>query len=424
MGTTYAGDGRASTARNNDFAVWICHYVTMASRPWSVERVPRETVQAVRRAAGPLIDGIVAAIREENPVYADVLGGPEGLGIRLGIEQAIRSFLDAIERGQRPAGDTAELWRRLGEGEFQAGRSLDSLRAAFRTGTRAAWRGAADIAARAGLPTTVVIALAEAVFVYSDELATDVVEGFLRMQSDEAGERERRRRRLVTLLLDGEEHDPEALARAAELARWAVPRSLAVVALEIDSPGKVTRRLDVDVLVGADGDGAFLVLGDPDGPGRIAALRSAVGAVPAALGLTVSAREADRSLRWARAALRLIPCVPPAPASLIVVADHLATLIVLQDQALAWELAQRRLAPLLALSRAERDRLLETLGAWLAHQRHTPGIAAELHVHPQTVRYRMGKLRELLGNALDTPQGRFELELAVRVAGSLGSESR
>ena len=69
-----------------------------------------------------------------------------------------------------------------------------------------------------------VIALAEAIFVYTDELAADVVEGYLRMQSDEAGERERRRRRLATLLLDADAHDPEAIAHAAELARWPLPR--------------------------------------------------------------------------------------------------------------------------------------------------------------------------------------------------------
>jgi DNA-binding PucR family transcriptional regulator len=58
--------------------------------------------------------------------------------------------------------------------------------------------------------------------------------------------------------------------------------------------------------------------------------------------------------------------------------------------------------------------LLETLDAWLRHQRHTPRIAEELHVHPQTVRYRLATLRELLGETIDTPQGRFELELALR----------
>jgi DNA-binding PucR family transcriptional regulator len=57
--------------------------------------------------------------------------------------------------------------------------------------------------------------------------------------------------------------------------------------------------------------------------------------------------------------------------------------------------------------------------AWLAHQRHTPTVAAELHVHPQTVRYRVGKLRELLGDRLDTPDGRFGLELALRARGAV-----
>ena len=73
------------------------------------------------------------------------------------------------------------------------------------------------------------IATAEAIFVYADELAADVVEGYLRIQSDEAGERERRRRRVAALLLDPDGHDPEALrappiSRAGRCrARW--PRS-------------------------------------------------------------------------------------------------------------------------------------------------------------------------------------------------------
>jgi DNA-binding PucR family transcriptional regulator len=86
---------------------------------------------------------------------------------------------------------------------------------------------------------------------------------------------------------------------------------------------------------------------------------------------------------------------------------------------MARALVAQHLSALDGLPEAERERLLETLDAWLAHQRHTPRIAAELHVHPQTVRYRIGKLRELLGDAIDTPDGRFELELAVRARGAL-----
>ena len=386
-----------------------------------MEPLPPETVAAVRDASSSLVDGIIELVRAENPVYAHVLGGPEGVGIHLGVEQAISSFLDAIERGEKPTGETAEVWRRLGEAEFQAGRSLEALRAAWRTGTRAAWRGAAELASNAGVPTPLVIAMAEAIFVFTDELATDVVEGYLRMQSDEAGERERRRRRLASLLLDADGQDPEAIAHASELARWSLPRTLAVLALDADAPGAITRRLSIDALVAADAGGAVLVLPDPDAPGRSGGLGRALGSTAAVLGPTVPPRDAHRSLRWARLALALVkqgalPCERPTRVS-----DHLATLILLQDEAMARALSSARLAAVEELPAAERDRLLTTLAAWLAHQRHTPGVAAELHVHPQTVRYRIGKLRELLGGDLDSAEGRFELELALRARAALAN---
>jgi PucR C-terminal helix-turn-helix domain len=380
-----------------------------------------ETVAAVRPVAGRLVNDILRSVRAASPVYADVLTGPEGVGIRLGIEQAIKSFLDAVERGERPGAETGEIWRRLGEAEFQAGRSLEDLREAFRTGVRAAWRGAAELASEAGVPTPSVIALAEAIFVYADSLTNDVVEGYLRTQSDEASERERRRRRLATLLLDIDGHDPEAIEHAAELARWAVPRSLALLALADESPGAIPRRLDIDVLGGSDQDGAFLVIPDPDGPGRAAALRRAVGSELAALGPTVAPRDAWRSLRWARKTLALaqsgaIDHHLPSP---VRASEHLSALILLGDEELAAALASDRLAPLLELPQVERERLLQTLRAWLDHQRHTPRVAAELHVHPQTVRYRLGRLRELLGDMLDSPDGRFELQMALRALRAL-----
>ncbi len=383
---------------------------------WSAEPLPPEAVSVVRAELMPLVDGIIEAIRAENAVYAGVLGSPEGIGIRIGIEQAIKTFLNAVERGERPESDTDEVWRRLGEAEFQAGRALEALRAAFRTGTRAAWRGAAELAARAGISASLVIALAEAIFVYSDELASDVVEGYLRMQSDEAGERERRRRRLASLLLDPDGHDPAGLERAAELARWPLPRTLAVLAIAADSPVAITRRLDVDVLAGADGEGAWLIIPDPEGPGRAASISRAVGetVVASALGPVVPVGEAARSLGWARLTLGLVqsgalPAQSPTRCS-----EHLVTVILLQDRELARALVARRLSALEALPAPERTRLTETLEAWLANQRHTPQIASALHIHPQTVRYRVRRLRELLGDTLDSSEGRLELELALR----------
>ena len=41
-------------------------------------------------------------------------------------------------------------------------------------------------------------------------------------------------------------------------------------------------------------------------------------------------------------------------------------------------------------------------------------MATDLQIHPQTARYRIARLRELLGDQLDDPDTRFELELALR----------
>jgi DNA-binding PucR family transcriptional regulator len=45
-------------------------------------------------------------------------------------------------------------------------------------------------------------------------------------------------------------------------------------------------------------------------------------------------------------------------------------------------------------------------------------VAAALHVHPQTVRYRLTQLQELFGEQLADPAARLELALACRATGN------
>ena len=71
------------------------------------------------------------------------------------------------------------------------------------------------------------------------------------------------------------------------------------------------------------------------------------------------------------------------------------------------------LAPLGDLSASAREKLTETLRSWLLHQGRREQVAAELFVHPQTVRYRMGQLRELYGDRLDDPRTVLELTIAL-----------
>jgi DNA-binding PucR family transcriptional regulator len=103
-----------------------------------------------------------------------------------------------------------------------------------------------------------------------------------------------------------------------------------------------------------------------------------------------------------------------------VTAEHATELLLHADARLARELAAARLQALDALRPAARARLVETLRAWLDRQGRIDETARALDVHPQTVRYRLGQLREAFGADLDDSEARFELALALRVHGEVG----
>ena len=71
------------------------------------------------------------------------------------------------------------------------------------------------------------------------------------------------------------------------------------------------------------------------------------------------------------------------------------------------------LAALDDLSPTAREKLVETLRAWLLHHGRGERVAAELFVHPQTVRYRVGQLREVYGDRLDDPSFVLDATLAL-----------
>ncbi len=393
-------------------------------RPW--EELPPEIAAALRPALPGLTEAIIAAIAESIPEYKRPIEGSFGRGLRVGVEEALERFVRLIEEPALRVEETP-VYRALGRGEMRAGRSLDALQAAYRLGARLAWRHLADAAAAASLPPASLPTLAEAIFAYIDELAAQSVEGYAEAQSAAAGERSRRRERLLELLLDEQAVDRASVEHAATRAGWKVPRTLAAVALERAADGEaLVRRLGADVLAGRTPDGPCALVPDPYGPGRREALDRALAGRPAAVGPALDPLHAATSLRPARRLLALAAVGEgppgrsgalgpdaPAPAPLHV-DDHLADLALDAAREPLAALAARRLAPLAERTEAARRRLHETLLAWLELQGSAPAVARRLHVHPQTVRYRLARLREALGDALDDPQARFELQLVLR----------
>ena len=93
--------------------------------------------------------------------------------------------------------------------------------------------------------------------------------------------------------------------------------------------------------------------------------------------------------------------------------EHLVSLVLTADAAALADLREQALAPMAGLRPAAAEKLEATLRAWLLHQGRREDVAAALFVHPQTVRYRMGQLRELFGDALDDPATVLRLVLAL-----------
>jgi hypothetical protein len=396
----------------------------VTARPYHA--VPAEAAEVLRPVLPGLADETVAAIAHEVPDYARAMEGEFGQVVRIGVEVAFNRFVDLLA-GRGPDADIArETYVRLGRGEFRAGRSLDALLAAYRVGARLAWRRFVAAGVEGGLPPTAIYALGEAIFAYIDELSAESAEGYAEEQSVAAGESERRRRRLVRLLVQQPSPGEEPVRTAATAAGWPLPRRVAVLVAAIGEGGapgealldataaRLARRLG-EGAIGAEAFGmAVVLLPDPDAPGRRRRIEAAVGDRSVALGQTVPWSTAADSATRAAAAHRLAAAGRLPDAGLLVAEDHLPALLLAADPRLAADLAAGRLAPLADLPDGPRERLTETLRAWVDRPGQIQAIAAALDVHPQTVRYRIRQLRDLFGERLENPEARFELALALR----------
>jgi PucR C-terminal helix-turn-helix domain/GGDEF-like domain len=379
----------------------------MADQPW--HELPPVIALVLRPTLPGVADEIIEAVHA-LPAYARPIEGPFGVSLRLGVQEALRHFLAEIEAGGHV--DRPDVYRTLGRGEMRSGRSLDSLLSAYRVGARVAWRRFAAAGAAAGFDPDTLYLLAESLFAYIDVLSAESAEGHALEQSAAAGEAEGRRRRLVRMLVREPAVEPEAIHASAREADWPLPRRLAAIVIDGDDREAVIAALPTEAIAETIGESLVVILPDPDGPGRRTALQRAIngGGARAGLGTTVDWPDGAISLARARAALELAD----GPARLVVARENAGELLLRSDLRLAEELAADRLAPLADLPAGARARLTQTLAVWLAELGRLGPVAERLAIHPQTARYRLARLRELFGAALDDPDERFWLQVALR----------
>jgi hypothetical protein len=376
-----------------------------ANREQMALRLPADVVAVMRTDMAGVAEQVIAAVISEVPSYRDPFQGQMGRNIEVAVGVALDGFLDLASRREGiDAGDQIEAVLEaayaLGRGEARSGRTMDALAQAYRVGARVAWREMSTAAVSSGLDATMLARLAELVFAYIDELSDASVSGHADELATSGRLRERRLERLGSRLLEGE---PEAeLVAAAERADWKPPQEMVAVILPEPKVRGIRRSLDARTLhlaedtAGLDLDSGLSVLFVPlPAPRSRAVLTRVLVDVGAIIG---PARP------WAQVRSSYLRVVQAQRLGLTGDTDrHLAAIVVGADADARADLRTRVLAPLGDLGATSREKLTDTLRAWLLHQGRRDEVAAALFVHPQTVRYRMGQLRDLYGDRLTDP---------------------
>ncbi|WP_435106167.1 PucR family transcriptional regulator [Nocardiopsis synnemataformans] len=403
-------------------------YSLRESRPTDpFARIPPELGARLRPLVPSLAEEALEGIRRRAELHAAPLEPADAEGLRRTVESGLRAFLDRVEGGGRSPGHVDALaaeFRTFGAGEARHGRTLECLHTGMRTAAAVAWRRLAD----ADAPTRDHMAvLGEAIFVFQEEISTAAAEGHARVRGAGVDALRRRRARLLEVLLaeTGARQEAGSVPALARAARWRLPERVAVALLYRGTDGATgafshLTALPTDVLVGLDRVEPCAVVPDPGGPGRLRSLERSLRGSCAVLGPSVPLDRAPVSLARARDLAELVRTGVVPGGGVVRWDDHLPALLLSRDPGLVAEMARSRLAPLAPLRPPQRERMADTLLAWLESGLNANEAAERLSIHPQTVRYRLRQLEELFGDRLREPGERFELELVLRARRLLG----
>jgi hypothetical protein len=397
------------------------------------------TAAVVRARLGGAIPEMIEVIGRGVPEYASQARPDHQQRLADAVTGAVASFIAHVAQPDRSMRPVLEEFQAIGATAAREGRTLDGLQDALRLGARVAWRWLCE--AGAALDRRELSRVGEAVFCYLDDLAAACARGYAEARLQATGDQHRQ---LLALLLADPPPRRDQVTALARAASWILPAQIAVVLLPPEhqpagpasagpgpdgpapaGPAPETLLLPPGVLADWTAADPCLLVPDPDGPGRQAALDRALRGRRAVIGPSVPLARAAQSLRWARHARALAQSgtLPGGRNGPVRCDQHLSTLLILADEDLAAALRDRCLAPLARLRPAQRDRIAETLLAWLQLGENAAEVAQRIHVHPQTVRYRLRQITELFGDQLRDPGCRFELQLALRIRHLTASDS-
>ncbi|MEV6282990.1 helix-turn-helix domain-containing protein [Kribbella sp. NPDC051770] len=359
---------------------------------------------------GRLVDQVLEHLVGSIPLYAQLPREELQGDIRQITERTLRAFAETFRTGVIPTGATLEPLRESAARRAEEGVPLEALLAAYHLGGRVC----ADFVAGGFRPEELpdALALNRLILDFLQQVTATVSASYFEERQIIAGEEQAGRQSLLTTLLDG--------GPAAETARRTglqLPAEYAVLGLaygahaDEQQPGvdvqivarrKLRRiRLELDRITTGPGSPPMAALSVADGIVLLPApapdldlLRSRIGkAAGVELVLAVSTAVPDQvpgSVELVRDLLDVVR-IHRRPPGVYRLDD-----LVLEYQLSRPSPARDRLAVLLQ-PLTDRADLLATLRCYLANSRNRRQTATDLHVHPNTVDYRLRQVARLTG---------------------------
>ena len=353
----------------------------------------------------------------------------------------IRGFIRSMRRGKGPSSEELQFIRDSAFRRAREGVALSALLAAYRLGAQLAWTEVRAMLEdgdperlRAGLD------LATSVMLWVDQVSGAVAQSYLEEYERLSSDREAARRDFLDGAIAGALTTDELLARAEALGLdAAMSCAVAVIALAQDPSEDSAIRASQHRLRSMAAElpeaarslavlrGNELVIVYPasrDETVMVVALRDFVERAAEALEAPVRAgvgrpREslAELAGSYREASLALTASRAGSTESVCVYGEVLVEELILRDRGVSRRLAQTVLEPLDA-----HPELRATLVEYLRSGPSLPAVAKRLFLHPNTVAYRLARVRDLTGRDPKSPAGVAELFLALRAAELVGPD--
>ena len=370
-----------------------------------VEELATELTALIRRAE-PFYD-------KDNLVSADDLRG------------SVRDNLTYIlcRLAGRPTSGL-EAARATGRRRAEQGAPLPAILHSYRVAGTAIWATILDDGLAHGADTAALLLAASELWSIMDELSGAVTDTYRETIAERARSSAQTRNAMLDVLLRGDTGDGSRLWESAATLQLPHHGSFVVVAAHVRRPGvesfpkaeealrakgiQSAWRVEIDAHVGV------VVLTVRNGIDQVCARLAELMDAPAGISAPYSnLDQTPAALRQARLAQ-----AAAAPGGRDMVRFERVPIPVLLASApeAASGVAQAILGPVLALPAVECEILLGTLRMWFAEDGATSIAAVKMHVHRNTVRYRLRRVEELTGRSLATPTGVAELHLALEAA--------